>query len=274
MANIAYLPSIPDVDFDFESPIASIVFLNKYRDGLRLVQGLLEDKPALILQGVLDETPPTQANSYIVDSNPTAGTINRNDKFNGITLEITSGAAVGEYVITDTDSGLNRITVVEDLGSLGASTGDSYQLRGHSHNGFDSEKVDVGDVTGLTGLNVLPVGTVAMTKSGSCPSGWSSIDTSHSTKFTKGGPTSGPAGSETHGHAGGGTIGFPNITGTDFRPNLNGTSGSSWDWLLITVGTNNLFNTGRHTHTGGPAPSSSFDSLDLLSVRFRFCVLN
>lgn len=262
MSDIAYIDSILDGVIDFKSPLASLAVLNKFRNSLTLLQGILEDKSSLILEGTLDADPPNQMSSFITDANPSAGAIDRNDKFNGITLELTSGAAIGEYVITDTDAGLDRIVVLENLGALGALTGDTYVLRGHSHNGADSEFVEIEDVIGLGGLTGLPVDTVAWFESSSCPTGWVPATGSEG-HFYKGGPTTGSAGVATHNHTAG-SITLADVgTGGLFRIDINALVAGAIDWTPDIRG--------RHDHTGGGAGSYVPDDLDLSFVGLKPC---
>ena len=265
MSDVAYIDSILDGVIDFKSPLASLAVLEKFRNSLTLLQGLLEDKSSLILEGTLDADPPNQVSSFITDANPSAGAIDRDDKFNGITLELTSGAAAGEYVITDTDSGLDRLVVLENLGALGALTGDTYVLRGHSHNGFDSELVEIDDVIGLGGLVGLPDDTVAWFESGTCPTGWTPAGGADG-RFYKGGPTSGPGGTDLHTHTIG-NIALSALPGTQlFRvPLVNYVAGN----LAITAVSS--VTRGNHAHVTAPGGGFSSDSLDLLAVGLKPC---
>jgi len=265
MSDIAYIDELLDASIDFKSPLASLVVLDKFRKSLTLLQGLLEDKSSLILEGTLDAIPPNQVSSYITDANPSAGAIDRDDKFNGITLQITSGSAQGEYVITDTDAGLDRIVVLENLGALGATTGDTYVLRGHSHNGFDSEIIEESDVIGLAGIQGLPVGTTAWFESASCPTGWTAAGGVDG-NFYIGGPAITAGGTANHNHTIG-TLGLGALPGTQlFRvPLVNYVAGN----LAIT----NISSVTRGNHAHGQTGGGSFvaNDMDLLGLGLKPC---
>jgi len=265
MSDVAYIDSILDGVIDFKSPLASLAVLEKFRNSLTLLQGLLEDKSSLILEGTLDADPPNQVSSFITDANPSAGAIDRDDKFNGITLELTSGAAAGEFVITDTDAGLDRLVVLENLGSLGALTGDTYVLRGHSHNGFDSESIELDDVIGLGGLVGLPADTVAWFEAGTCPTGWTPAGGADG-RFYKGGPTAGPGGTDLHTHTIG-TIALSVLPTTGlFRAAFSDVVAGN-----LTVQNFPSGEIGNHPHQVSPGGGFSSDSLDLLGLGLKPC---
>ena len=263
MSDIAYIDSITDGVIDFKSPLASLAVLEKFRNSLTLLHGLLEDKSSLILEGTLDADPPNQVSSFITDANPSSGAIDRDDKFNGITLELTSGAAAGEFVITDTDAGLDRLVVLENLGALGALTGDTYVLRGHSHNGFDSEKLEGDDVLGLSGIFPIPSNTFAFTEGNTCPTGWTQINLGGDKIFI-GADGTGIGGSVTHSHSIGslslGALVPVPVTGT--HPAF-GTDPGPFDYA-------DPFAVHSHPVAGGPGSAP----LNLLTVIFNTCFKN
>lgn len=86
----------------------------------------------------------------------TAGNFSRDDQYNGVQIFVTSGSASGagvnsRFPITDCDEGAQTFTcgdngLGEDLQAAGMGDNDTFVILGHSHNGSDSEKIDIEDL--------------------------------------------------------------------------------------------------------------------------------
>lgn len=139
MTDVAVIRETNDNEVDFQSPLSEEIMMVAFRDAIREVEDLVVSNGRGLLVGVVDADPPDQANSYIEDADPTVGSINRADKFNGLTLLMLDGDAEGNlYKITDTDATNKRIVVAENLYDEGVREGDSYQVLGHRHDEIDS----------------------------------------------------------------------------------------------------------------------------------------
>lgn len=157
MAHLSTLISdIANSEIDFKSPLAEDLF-KRFRDNIVLTLAAVASDSNNLLKGVIDANPPNIANSYITDAVPTNGTINRDDKFNGLYLRFTSGAIFtgnqyNRYKITDTDAALSRIYVAENLFTEGALLGDTYEIVGHAHDALDYPADRAGEFISMRAL--------------------------------------------------------------------------------------------------------------------------
>ncbi len=137
-----------NAEADFKSPISENLMTKKYRDFLDLMEELIRNTNSFILGGALDADPTNAAPSTFVDADPTVGTIDRDDKFNGLRLKFTSGTANGQrFTITDTDAATDKLTFAENLFAAGARLGDTYIILGHTHSGgTDGIKIEDDDI--------------------------------------------------------------------------------------------------------------------------------
>lgn len=141
---------------DFKSPISEELFA-KVVNNIVIVLAALAGDSSKLLQGAIDITPAAGSPSFITDANPTAGTIDRDDKFNDLYIHFLDGTIFSNnsrnrFKITDTDAGADTVTVAENLNTLGATIGDTYEILGHTHDGAanpDGSKIDGKSLTNV-----------------------------------------------------------------------------------------------------------------------------
>jgi hypothetical protein len=137
------LKPIADSQIDFKSPLSEDL-MTRYRDNDDFLNANTSSLSADLLQGACDSVTTT----VIVDADPTAGTIDRDDKFNAMWLSFTSGTLNGlRYKVTDCDATANSLTFAEDLQALGAVATDTYEIIGHVHDA--GNPVDLKDLSNI-----------------------------------------------------------------------------------------------------------------------------
>lgn len=137
------IPRATNGETDFKSPVSEALMQRRFRDALNMLEDLIVSNGTGTLAGALDADPPNTAPSYIQDTNPTSGTIDRTDKFKYMRIRFLTGTAVGaEYVVTGTDATNKRLNTAENLFSAGVRSGDTYYVIGHNHDGVNSEPIN------------------------------------------------------------------------------------------------------------------------------------
>lgn len=140
-----------DAEVDFKSPASEEIFKRAFKNALKELQDFIGSNGLGMLAGALDSDPPNTAPSYIVDTNPTVGELNFDNKFKGAYLTFTSGTASGQkFLVTGSTASTARIATAENLYAAGARSGDTYRMMGHRHTGSDSEVIDLTTIPSVT----------------------------------------------------------------------------------------------------------------------------
>lgn len=151
-------------ELDFKSPISEDIAQEFGRVIAKTLMAVIVEDQTYLLAGALDSTPTTAATGTITDTNPTDGAFDRDDQFKGLYLHFTSGTIYtnnnyNRYKITASSASSKTVTVAEDLAADGATSGDTYVILGHTHDGDatnpDGSAIDLQTLVNVNGGNAM-----------------------------------------------------------------------------------------------------------------------
>lgn len=249
-------------ELDFKSPMSEDISQQFGRLIPEIMLAFMIGNSDKLLKGALDSTPTTGAPDTLTDTNPTAGSIDRDDQFNGAFVHFTSGTIYtnnnfNRYEILDTLAGPSQLVVDGDLEADGAALGDTYEILGHTHSGTDGSKIDLKNLVNASSGNAMDqdiadaitdpdgerLGTADRTEpfitksdglaagmifiwndSNSCPAGTTRV-AEFDEKFLRGNTTKGgTGGTSTHTHTSSGTGTGVEISDDGLGNNLDSTN--------------------------------------------------
>jgi len=140
--------NISDTQRDFKSPLSEDL-MERYDVNQEMsLEYIRSEGVDQLLAGAIDSVSTTD----VVDANPTIGTIDQDDKYDGLYLHFTSGSVFSansrnRFKIVGTVAGTDTLTLDTNVAALGAAASDTYVLLGHTHDGAatdpDGAKIDL-----------------------------------------------------------------------------------------------------------------------------------